>query len=291
MEIDQLPTVQHQHPNPLPNPHHRKIELQSPLDLTYLQGNIAAAARQKLDLHFPPDAKTRVEDGGERLQDDAEDKEDAMRARVGALVNQFLERTFEFASHSISINGNDVPTPPQNLSSALPSTTSNSHVHIPDPKTPTSNTQPPPPPEAEREGIDFAYEAYDPRLSTKLASLYAELERETLAVSQLRRTAPAEGAKMVGEALLRSIEEEEQEARDHREHLRNGQEVQEGLRLDPLPGDWSEETAEMYERGLADLRRLGAGDTLLLRRTGQGGSLTETAGKLQRARDVAMELE
>ncbi|KAE8835838.1 hypothetical protein HRS9139_03936 [Pyrenophora teres f. teres] len=33
---------------------HRKIELQSPSDLTYLTSQIRTAARQKLDLHLPP---------------------------------------------------------------------------------------------------------------------------------------------------------------------------------------------------------------------------------------------
>lgn len=37
-------------------PHYRKIELQSPADLTYLYTNAVAQARQKLDLHLPPSA-------------------------------------------------------------------------------------------------------------------------------------------------------------------------------------------------------------------------------------------
>ncbi len=312
MEIDQIPSMQQQqqHPNPLPNPHHRKIELQSPLDLTYLQANIAAAARQKLDLHFPTAAAatTRVEtaqaqrDGKERLHDGgAQDTEDPLRARVGALVHQFLDRTFDFASHSISINGNDVrSTSSADLPSAFPTTTSTSSSQInppyPKPSTSTkSNPQPQPAPEAEREGIHFAYEAYDARLSAKVASLYAELERETLAVSQLRRSAPAAGAKLVVDALSRSIAAED-DTQQQQQELR-----EEVLTLaPPLSEARSEETAEMYERGLADLRRLGAGlgsvgvgaeSSTLLRRAGRGGSLTETVGKLQRARDVAVEFE
>ncbi|KAF7506001.1 hypothetical protein GJ744_012348 [Endocarpon pusillum] len=309
MEIDQLPTDLQAHPNPHPNPHHRKVELQSPLDLTYLQENIAAAAKQKLDLNFPPDAATRPTsgeegDGKDQVPNRAEGKEDAMRVRVATLVNQFLSTTFNYASHSISINGNDVYTapPPHNPSSAFPRPTTTSNTNTTHPTTPPSsssaisNTQPPPShPGAEREGVHFAYEPYDPRLSTKLASLYAELERETLAVSQLRRTAPAEGARMVGEALLGSIKEDEE--RNHAEGLGDdGQAAEPGLKLDPLPEGWSEETAEMYERGLADLTRLagglagaGARDTSL--RGPDGGSLTETVGKVQRARDVTREFE
>lgn len=52
---------------------HRKIELQSPADLTYLIANVTKAAREKLDQHLPPDA---VPEG-----------EDAMRKRVEQLVD------------------------------------------------------------------------------------------------------------------------------------------------------------------------------------------------------------
>lgn len=41
---------------------HRKIDLQSTGDLAYLHRNMQAAARQKLDLHFPPEAA--LSDGG-----------------------------------------------------------------------------------------------------------------------------------------------------------------------------------------------------------------------------------
>lgn len=51
---------------------HRKIELQSPADLTYLIANVSRAARLKLDRHLPPDA--------------APEGEDALRRRVEQLV-------------------------------------------------------------------------------------------------------------------------------------------------------------------------------------------------------------
>lgn len=52
---------------------HRKIELQSPADLTYLIANVTKAAREKLDKHLPPDATP--------------EGEDAMRKRVEQLVD------------------------------------------------------------------------------------------------------------------------------------------------------------------------------------------------------------
>ncbi|KAI6893036.1 hypothetical protein KC318_g17474 [Hortaea werneckii] len=53
---------------------HRKIELQSPADLTYLIANVSRAAREKIDKHLPPDA--------------ASEGEDAMRKRVEQLVEE-----------------------------------------------------------------------------------------------------------------------------------------------------------------------------------------------------------
>ncbi|KAH8423922.1 uncharacterized protein LDX57_001679 [Aspergillus melleus] len=73
---------------------HRKIELQSPADLTYLYANTVALSRQKLDLHLPPSAN----------QSDAPDP---MRERVRELVDQYITKTFTTASSSISINGLD----------------------------------------------------------------------------------------------------------------------------------------------------------------------------------------
>lgn len=54
---------------------HRKIELQSPADFTYLYGNTVALSRQKLDLHLPPSANP-------------EDGPDPMRERVCELVDE-----------------------------------------------------------------------------------------------------------------------------------------------------------------------------------------------------------
>ena len=48
------------------DPHHRKIDLQSPADLIYLHSNIKTAAQQKLDLAIPPQGedafRTKVQD-------------------------------------------------------------------------------------------------------------------------------------------------------------------------------------------------------------------------------------
>ncbi len=54
--------------------HYRKVDLQSPSDLTYLLENIKRAAKDKIDLAIPPLA--------------APDGEDAYRTRVEELVNE-----------------------------------------------------------------------------------------------------------------------------------------------------------------------------------------------------------
>jgi kinetochor protein Mis14/NSL1 len=72
---------------------HRKIELQSPLDLSYLINNAHVAARQKLDLHFPPSAAP------------AQDADDVMKARVDELVQEYIARVFEGVSGNLAVNG------------------------------------------------------------------------------------------------------------------------------------------------------------------------------------------
>ncbi|KAL4778382.1 kinetochore protein Mis14 like-domain-containing protein [Aspergillus varians] len=78
--------------------HHRKIELQSPADFSYLHGNTVALSRQKLDLHLPPSAAPN-------------DEPDPMRERVRELVDDFITRTFTSASNGVSINGLDNSSP------------------------------------------------------------------------------------------------------------------------------------------------------------------------------------
>jgi len=73
---------------------HRKIELQSPSDLTYLTSQIRTAARQKLDLHLPPVSDTS--------------EPDELRRNVEDLVEAFVAQVLQGMRHNISINGIDV---------------------------------------------------------------------------------------------------------------------------------------------------------------------------------------
>jgi hypothetical protein len=72
---------------------HRKIELQSPLDLLYLRSNASSLLRSKLDLHFPPSAAP------------ASASDDILKSRVEELVTAYLERVFEDVKGNLNING------------------------------------------------------------------------------------------------------------------------------------------------------------------------------------------
>ncbi|KAI5248932.1 hypothetical protein E4T43_00970 [Aureobasidium subglaciale] len=72
---------------------HRKIELQSPLDLLYLSRNTTRTAAEKLDLHFPPSAAP------------VSASDDPLRTRVQELVDAYITTVFENARPNLSING------------------------------------------------------------------------------------------------------------------------------------------------------------------------------------------
>lgn len=79
------------------DPHHRRIDLQSPADLTYLHNNIKHAAQQKIDLAIPPSATPANEP-------------DTFRPQVQQLVNDYITQTLNLALPSLSINGLDAET-------------------------------------------------------------------------------------------------------------------------------------------------------------------------------------
>ncbi|MCJ1452759.1 hypothetical protein MMC28_003102 [Mycoblastus sanguinarius] len=140
--------------------HHRKVDLQSPSDLTYLLNNIKAAAQQKLDLAIPPSA--------------APEGEDAYRAKVEDLVQEYVLQTLTLALPSLTLNGLD-PSPTLLRSDPAPEST-----------TPDDNGN---------------YEPYDPRLAEKLRTLYAEFDSQSTRVAELRREAPGAAARQYMERL------------------------------------------------------------------------------------------
>lgn len=265
MEVDTSTT----HPNPIPNPHHRKIEVQSPLDLTYLQSNLAASARQKLDLHFPPSAS---QPAPSEAPSSSNAQSDPMRQRVQDLVSQFLDRTWTAAKQSIAINGQDAAALPQELP-MTDSATVGAAAAV-----------------EEREGVDFNYEPYDARLSGRVASLHGELEALTAQVSRLRRTAPRAAAEGYQQALQQALAEDQKAFEARRDEVEKSAAEVRGLKLDSVRPGWEADVTGMYERGLSELRRLGGHADAVGPDEGSG-SLTETVGKAQRAKVVAMEFE
>jgi kinetochor protein Mis14/NSL1 len=299
------------HPNPTPDPHHRKIELQSLPDLIYLRNNLTESARQKIDLHFPPSAyrqsnnnkhKGRAQpattislDGADNPEPSAAeqstqnptDEHDPLRTSVEDLVHAYISRIWSSAARNITVNGLDVP-----LSTDPPSN-------------PDDDIQPQNGPQEQRECIDFTYEPYDGRLQAKVASLYGEVETLTAQVSRLRRMAPKQGAEMYQRQLKQEMDRDEEEhEREMAAMKQKAEQQQQNILGVSLPTeDWYADTKNTYEQGVSELSSLAGlaakendGNATLAAAapaaaTGQGASLTETVGKLQRARTVAMEFE
>lgn len=311
------------HPNPIPDHHYRKIELQSPQDLTYLQTNLIAAARQKLDLHFPPSAaqhqrkpqpatfisldgvkpaqsqqeQQQKQPGDEGAKVDGDEDEDPLRASVRAYVDAYISRVYSYAGTSVTVNGLDA--------TSLPPTILTTKSPTPIPATDAAAASPSAGPREEKEGVDFDYEAHDTRLQKRVAELYAELESLTSEVGKLRRTAPKQGAETTGDLLREILGNDDVQFEREMEAIKaegtaTVQATDGGgiLKLQPLSDAWFEERRMLYERGVSELGALAGlastgagkvdGNTAPAAR---GPSLTETVGRAQRARTVAMELD
>ena len=204
------------------NAHHRKIDLQSPSDLTYLLSNIKTAARQKIDLAIPRSA--------------APQGEDAYRERVEELVQQYIIQTLSLALPSLSINGFDAS--PSLISPHAASTATSSQ---------------PPTTGADLTDAEISagnYEAYDPRLAERLRGLYAQCEFESETVAKMRREVPAKAAMGYREALERELEA--QKGLKGEEGV--GGEVDGGL---DIKLERREEVEGMWRRGCEGLEGLG----------------------------------
>lgn len=95
------------------------------------------------------------------------------------ITAQFITKTFQTATPSITINGLDAPSFENTVNEALTT----------------------------RETIE--YEPYDTRLAGKVTALYAQLESLTTAVAKLRKEAPQKAAGSYADMLRRTLEEDE----------------------------------------------------------------------------------
>ncbi|CAG7990025.1 unnamed protein product [Penicillium olsonii] len=239
--------------------HHRRIELQSPADFTYLYANTVALSRRQLDLHIPPSATEK-------------EAPDPMRERVRELVDEYIHKTFDTASASISINGIDSTSP-----------------QFPFPAAFTEPVE------------QVEYEAYDSELAARVTSLYAQLESLNTTVAQHRRDAPRRAAKEYAAQLKKMIQEDEDyEAQMSESMERDGKEGSEGTAVDPAwnleaalgteeeKERWgSGDIAGVYEDTLRMLLRLQGEDAV----EGEGEALATTVGKAERAGRAAEVVE
>lgn len=284
---------------PIPNPHHRKIDLQSHADLTYLQQNLAQAAREKLDIYFPlPQSKPQPKaappatvislDGTSRdslpQQTENEKNEagevdvDPLRAPVTALIDEFLRETYTSASQSITVNGIDASSlPPSHFPTA-----SN-----PSPATNNDTTQPPDPTQ-EVEGIHYTYASFDRKLQKRMQSLYEEVESLTAQVASLRRETPKAAAERYTSDLEIAMAQDEKMWDVEQKRMQS--QTYTGLELSAVRPGWNEDVKSVYEKGVGDLAILSGIAGKSGARPGVA-SLTETVGKAERARNVAAEFE
>ena len=320
---------QHQHEHQPSHPFHRKIELQSLHDLTYLQRNLQRSAHDRLNLHFPRDAgvpKSKAArrvvrpathiplDGGvgsiagkdsalaqqiETSQQgivDNEGEEDLMRTQVAQLVSAFLNETWSHAAHSLSINGLDATDLPH-FQNSQTQPQAQSAAHLQSQHTDHSSHQPSnhsASASIEIEGIDYTLSPFDPELSTRVASLHAELESLTASVAKLRRSAPLRAAQTYGENL-ENVMAHQQGWEEGRAVVMAREKGERGDAEAPLTlgfdqdERWNDDVRRTYEQGVAELSGL-AGSSAAAADSRDGvRSLTSTVGKVRRAVGVVGE--
>ncbi|RMZ07933.1 hypothetical protein D0860_04878 [Hortaea werneckii] len=209
---------------------HRKIELQSPADLTYLIANVSRAAREKIDKHLPPDA--------------APEGEDAMRKRVEQLVEevnrlrQYIRNTFNAAKNSMSINGMDSRELDAELAKAqegegtvAPRQRSTNILVL------TSIAE---------------IEPFDTKLAQRIQNLSAQIEQRTLDLANLRRNAPAETSKRFQDSFAKQTEDydtrlQKDEQMKLDEARSTHMEIGGVERLDEMQSAWSKGTEQLQE--------------------------------------------
>ncbi|TKX20035.1 kinetochore protein mis14 [Elsinoe australis] len=201
---------------------HRKIELQSPSDLQHLISSASGVAREKIDLHFPPNAQSRrggadasgKEQNGEAVGVTGDD--DPMRRRVEELVQGFIERAFGDVKRNVSINGLEGK---------------------------------------ELEGLVGEMEETEPfdhRLARRIQSVSSEIEYLTLQLANMRRNVPMK----VAQDHVRALEAQqkawnERAVKTEELEVQKAQEVKlevDGLdQMEDMKRSWEEGTRRLVE--------------------------------------------
>ncbi|KAI4098996.1 MAG: hypothetical protein LQ339_006189 [Xanthoria mediterranea] len=202
------------------DPHHRKIDLQSPADLTYLHTNIKHTAQQKLDLAIPASATP------------ANEPDNSFRPRVQQILSDYITQTLTLALPSLAINGLEAETSMLLADDEKQGTEGSGAAVVED---------------------ESHYEAYDPRLAERLRTLYRQLEWEHTRVAELRRDAPGAAARGFVERLeaVREVERgREKEVEVEMEGVRDGG-------LGGVGVERGAEVEKIWGRGLEGLVELG----------------------------------
>ncbi|ROW09862.1 hypothetical protein VPNG_06324 [Cytospora leucostoma] len=176
---------------------HRKIELQSSEDLTFLINNVRRAATEHVTAAFPP---VEGQDGAE---------EDELRVRIEKLVEDYISQTFTLAAPNLSINGFDLDprTFPSRYLSTTPTTTS------PSPESGRRRQQ------QQRDGEpEVQYEAFDARKRARVEELARDEEDLMREIAALKRRVPAAAARAYSEGFWEGVGRDEEALARAREH-------------------------------------------------------------------------
>lgn len=202
---------------------HRKIELQTPSDLTYLTTLIRHAASQKLDLHLPAQPT---------------DSADDLRARTSSLVDAFIAQVLAGLKSNISINGLDVVAAPRGGGFALADGMDVDTV--------------------EGEGVDGVereeFEAFDEKLRQRVAEAVARRDKLVAGISRHRRETGVKSARRFEEGFLAG--EGEVEGLSIGREREEDEEAELGLGLELMR---EEEVRRNWERAVEGLGRLNKG--------------------------------
>ncbi|KAK4124484.1 hypothetical protein N657DRAFT_644722 [Parathielavia appendiculata] len=207
---------------------HRRIELQSPEDLTYLVDNVRRAAADSINTAFPP--VDNLPDG----------QEDELRNRIEQLVNDYILKTFTLAAPNLTINGLPLSNPAALL-------------------TPSSSNDRDPATQQRQPRVHYEYEPFDPRKRDRIEQLISEEEDLLRSIALLKRRAPQATAARWSDATRAGIDADEELLklvceRVAEEGSVSGKKALEGMgpleRQEDVEGRWDEAVA-----GLGRLKR------------------------------------
>ena len=168
------------------DPEHRKIELQSPADLTHLTSQLRTLARAKIDQAFPPQPADNT-------------SPDELRLQVESLVDAFVAQILAGMRSNICINGVDV----------VPRGAVDEHGNFAEAA------------DAGEDAVIEEFEPFDEKLRRRLGAAVERRDKLVGEVSAMRRGTPAAAARRWEDEFTRgnaelekveSVDEEMEEA-------------------------------------------------------------------------------